>query len=141
MPLFFMVFAPMSTAIPGQSPVQLPEPPASLRSSQWFDLVWWLLRRRKRLRVAGESMSPLLQPGQEILINPYAYRHTRPQPGDLVVALHPLQPDLTLIKWMVYGDEQGCFLKGINSAASTDSRAFGLVAWNSILGQVVCRFP
>lgn len=89
----------------------------------------------------GESMLPLLEAGSEVLINPRAYRHRRPAPGDLVVAYHPHQPGLRLIKWVVYGDESGCFVKGLNSTGSTDSRQFGLVPWEGIVGQVVCRFP
>jgi nickel-type superoxide dismutase maturation protease len=86
-------------------------------------------------------MVPLLQPGDEVLINPTAYRHRRPQSGDLVVAQHPQRPHISLIKWVVYGDERGYFLKGINTIASTDSRHFGWVPRPKILGQVVCRFP
>jgi nickel-type superoxide dismutase maturation protease len=85
-------------------------------------------------------MLPLLESGTEVLINPLAYRRRRPQPGDLVVAYHPHQTSLRLIKWVVYVDEEGCFLKGINTTASTDSREFGLVPWEGIVGQVVCRF-
>lgn len=86
-------------------------------------------------------MQPLLQPGEEVLINPYAYRHLDPKPGDLVVARHPQQPTLRLIKQVIYVEPEGCFLKGLNTAASTDSRTFGLVPSSNILGQVVCRFP
>lgn len=85
-------------------------------------------------------MQPLLSAGTEVLINPFAYRQP-PAPGDLVVAIHPRQPELRLIKWVVYIEGQGCFLKGLNAAASTDSRQFGLVPQGKILGQVVCRFP
>jgi nickel-type superoxide dismutase maturation protease len=86
-------------------------------------------------------MLPLLEPGTEVLINPGAYRQQRPQPGDLVVAYHPRQPGLKLIKWVVHVDENGCFLQGLNPAKSSDSREFGLVPWDKVLGQVVCRFP
>ncbi|TVQ10496.1 MAG: nickel-type superoxide dismutase maturation protease [Leptolyngbya sp. DLM2.Bin27] len=115
--------------------------PSQLRSSRPTDVALWLLRQRRRLRVAGRSMLPLLEPGTEVLINPRAYRHHLPQPGDLVVACHPHQPGLQLIKWVVYVAPEGCFLKGLNPAASTDSREFGLVSCTEILGRVVCRFP
>lgn len=116
-------------------------PPSQLRDSRPTDVVLWLLRQRRRFRIVGESMRPLLEAGTEVLIDPSAYRLQSPAPGDLVVAHHPQQPGLRLIKWVVYVDEQGCFLKGLNAAASTDSREFGLVAYGAILGQVVCRFP
>jgi nickel-type superoxide dismutase maturation protease len=118
-----------------------PTPPQTLRSLHLADLGRWLLRQRQRFRVAGLSMQPLLHPGEEVLINPQAYRTALPQPGDLVVAEHPHQPGLKLIKWVVSVEPGGCFLKGLNETASTDSRSFGLVPPQKLLGQVVCRFP
>ncbi|WP_228040640.1 nickel-type superoxide dismutase maturation protease [Nodosilinea sp. LEGE 07088] len=119
----------------------LSQPPSLLRNSHFTDVVLWLLRQRRRWRVVGESMVPLLQHGVEVLIDPAAYRQCRPQPGDLVVAYHPRQPDLPIVKWVVYVEAEGCFLKGLNESASTDSREYGLVPFTHILGQVVCRFP
>ncbi|QQE66420.1 S26 family signal peptidase [Leptolyngbya sp. BL0902] len=118
-----------------------PTPPQTLRSSQWADVGLWILRRRQRFRITGDSMQPLLRPGEEVLIDPRAYRHHPPQLGDLVVAEHPQQPGFRLIKWVVAVEPQGCFLQGINLAASTDSRSFGWVPPEGILGQVICRFP
>ncbi len=118
-----------------------PQPPSQLRHSQLTDLVLWLLRQRRRFRIVGASMLPLLEPGMEVLINPFAYGQQRPQPGDLVVAEHPRQPGLLLIKWVVYIDADGCFLRGLNVVESTDSREFGLVPWVGLVGQVVCRLP
>ncbi len=117
------------------------QPPPQLRHSQLTDVVLWLLRQRRRFRIVGASMLPLLEPGTEVLIDPFAYRRQRPQPGDLVVAYHPRQPGLRLIKWVVYVDEDGCFLQGLNAAESTDSREFGRVPWVNIVGRVGCRFP
>ena len=123
------------------------QPPSQLRSSRWTDLLLWLLGRRRRLRVVGYSMAPLLMPGEEVLVNPHIYLGQSPQPGDLVVARHPHRPQLRLIKWVVYGvDSQtqggvGYFLAGLNPEASTDSHNFGLVAQAHLLAQVVCRFP
>ncbi|MBU6230540.1 MAG: nickel-type superoxide dismutase maturation protease [Cyanobacteria bacterium REEB459] len=116
-------------------------PPQQLRLSQGLDLILWLLARRRRLRVVGESMMPLLQPGEEVLVDPNSYRRHPPQPGDLVVASHPHQPGLELIKWVVYGQGDLYFIAGINLGASTDSRSFGLVSRAHLLGRVVCRFP
>jgi nickel-type superoxide dismutase maturation protease len=114
----------------------------SLRPSNWRDLLLWLLRARSRFRVTGHSMLPLLQPGEEILINPHAYRQQPPQPGDLVVAQHPFKPNLRLVKRVIEVREDGsCFIVGDNATESTDSRHFGSLALRSIKGQVVCRFP
>ncbi len=116
-------------------------PPTQLNSSRLADLGLWLLRRRRRFRVVGNSMLPLLQPGEEVLVNPFVYRTMPPQAGHLVVAQHPTQPGLRLIKWVVYVEGDQCFLKGLNEMASTDSHAFGLVPCTALLGQVMCRFP
>lgn len=86
-------------------------------------------------------MVPLLRPGEEVLVNPRSYYRTPPQPGDLVVAEHPAQPGLELIKWVVDGQGDDYFIVGINLAASTDSRSFGPVHREKLLGKVVCRFP
>lgn len=87
-------------------------------------------------------MLPLLQPGDEVLVNPNAYRVSSPMPGDLVVAQHPHRLDLRLIKRVVTVQDNGdCILIGDNPTASTDSRHFGAISPARILGQVVCRFP
>lgn len=139
-PLFGL--GPMTMA-PDASQADHPDlaPPSALRSSRLRDVALWLLRRRRRFRVTGLSMVPLLKPGEEVLLNPQAYRRSAPQPGDLVVAVHPTRPHLRLIKWVVYGEGGDYFLRGINTAASTDSRNFGLVPSHCLLGRVVCRFP
>lgn len=115
---------------------------STLRSSQLHDIILWLLRRRRRFRVTGPSMLPLLKPGQEVLLNPYAYRQQLPQPDDIVVARHPQKPHLWLVKRVQFVEADGrCYLKGDNITASTDSRQLGLIAATELLGQVVCRFP
>ncbi|HEY9738578.1 MAG TPA: S24/S26 family peptidase, partial [Trichocoleus sp.] len=67
--------------------------PTHLRHSRLTDLLLWLLRQRLRLRVVGRSMLPLLRPGEEVLVDLWAYRGKaktgspqHPQPGDIVVA-------------------------------------------------------
>ena len=112
-----------------------------LKSGGLREFLLWLTRRRRRFRVSGRSMTPLLKPGQEVLINPTAYRHTLPQPGDIVVIRHPDQPDLRLIKRVTdVLDEERYIVKGDNRLESTDSREFGPVSFEHILGQVTSRF-
>ena len=101
----------------------------------------WIFRRRKRFRVTGNSMQPLLQPGEEILINPFAYQKALPQINDLVVAIHPHQKDLEIVKRIHRIDEDGTFfLLGDNPNHSTDSRNFGAIALKNIIGKVTTRF-
>ncbi|NER82783.1 MAG: nickel-type superoxide dismutase maturation protease [Leptolyngbya sp. SIO1D8] len=115
---------------------------SSLRSISLKDFVLWILRRYRRFRVTGNSMLPLLFPGQEVLINPTAYTQVSPVPGDIVVAVHPQQPDLRIIKRVEFVEPDGrCYLKGENTQESSDSRQFGLIARAQLQGKVVCSFP
>lgn len=112
-----------------------------LQNIGYKEFVLWLLRLRRRVRVEGNSMAPLLKPGDELLINPRAYRHNPPNPGDIVVAQHPYRPNLRLIKRVEGGLQNGRYiLKGDNPAESSDSRAFGAVAAEQIVGQVTGKF-
>ncbi len=113
-----------------------------LHKSSFREMLLWLLRRRRRFRVTGDSMRPLLAPGDEVLIDPLAYRHGLPHVGDIVVAQHPYIRDLRLIKRVTAVNAGGrCRLEGENSAASTDSRAFGALSPAHLLGRVTSRLP
>ncbi|MGB0560390.1 MAG: nickel-type superoxide dismutase maturation protease [Spirulinaceae cyanobacterium] len=113
----------------------------TLPDCTWREFCLWLLRRRDRRRIEGDSMLPLLQPGEEVLVDPQAYRKIAPEVGEIVVARHPQKPDLEIIKriaerlpdctYVIYGD---------NLAQSSDSRQFGPVGRSLILGKVICRF-
>jgi nickel-type superoxide dismutase maturation protease len=104
------------------------------------EFLLWLVGRRHRFGVRGDSMLPLLKPGDEVLVNLRAYRRSAPQPGDIVVALHPFRPELRLIKRIEAVTSSGYVLKGDNLWESADSRFFGPVGAEAILGQVTCRF-
>lgn len=106
------------------------------------DLLLWLLGRRRRLRVTGESMLPHLPPGQEVLSLAPRHDGRPPQIGDVVVIRHPGQPETLIVKRIAHMLPDGDYvLLGDNPAASTDSRNFGPVPADKILGRVVCLFP
>ena len=112
-----------------------------LESSNW-ELLLWLLRKRKRFKVTGNSMLPWLQPRQEILVNVAAYYKSPPQVGDIVVAMHPDRPNFQLVKRVKIVKENGCcFLTGDNSLESSDSRSFGFISLENIIGKVTSRLP
>ena len=112
-----------------------------IRDGTLADLCLWLLRWRWRLRIVGVSMQPLLQPGDEVLVDVRAYRRSPPTPGDIVVLQHPHQPQLHIVKRAISVTPSGdCFVQGDNPSASTDSRSFGCVNASQLLGKVVCRF-
>jgi nickel-type superoxide dismutase maturation protease len=108
-----------------------------MHESNLKELLLWILRLRRRYRVAGASMFPLLTAGDEVLVDPRAYRQQPPQIGDIVIAQHPAQADLQLIKRVaeVMGDGR-CHLQGDNANESSDS----LIPANLILGRVTSKF-
>ena len=109
-------------------------PPAKpIPQAGWRELGLILLRRRLRFRVTGNSMVPMLQPGQEVLVNP----RMPAIEGDIVVARHPIQGDRTLIKLLAGYDERGnMILRGLNPSESTDSRSLGGVPMDRLIGTV-----
>jgi nickel-type superoxide dismutase maturation protease len=105
------------------------------------EFVLWVLRKRKRFRVKGNSMLPLLKPQEEVLIDPKIDPNQPPKAGEIVVAQHPTQNNLQLIKRVASVSEDGSlFLEGDNWKESTDSRTFGTVKLEQIVGRVTCRF-
>ena len=89
-------------------------------------------------------MLPLLKSGDKVLVNLTAYKHTSPHIGDIIVAKHPYQINVYLIKQIkTVLDDGRCYIVGTNEdiLASTDSRAFGPIAQDRILGQVSSRLP
>ncbi|MFN7931387.1 MAG: nickel-type superoxide dismutase maturation protease [Blastocatellia bacterium] len=104
------------------------------------ELLLWLLGRRRRVRVSGESMQPLLSPAAELLYAPYVRR--APAPGDIVVARHPFRTDLLLVKILTALTASGEYLlHGLNPTESTDSRTFGAVPRHLLLGRITSRLP
>ena len=111
-----------------------------LQKSNKKELLLWLFRRRRRFRVVGASMLPTLRAGEEVLLDTHAYDHVAPQVGDIVVAYHPEQPDLKIIKRVGEVMENGLFLSSDNPSAGNDSRQFGVVGMDKVVGRVNGRF-
>ena len=108
-----------------------PIPPCSWR--EWVALA---IRRRRLCRVNGDSMRPALAHGDRVL-----YQPTRGcRVGDVVLAAHPFVAGQTIIKRVEAFDDEGrVLLRGDDPLASSDSRGFGSVSPDAILGRVTCR--
>ena len=93
----------------------------------------WLLGRRRRVRVVGDSMVPTLTAGEFVLVDP----RRRPAVGRLAVADHPNRPDLLVVKRVQSITDDGRYvLASDNPAAGTDSRTWGPLEPQAIVGTV-----
>ncbi len=94
-----------------------------------------------RYRVEGESMTPALSSGERVFVNRAAYWFSKPRPGDLVVVRDPRRPQRLLLKRVDRPAGDNCWLvRGDNEQASTDSRQFGPVPRELIIGKVWLRY-
>ena len=95
----------------------------------------WLLFRRRRFRVRGRSMVPTIEPGAWVLVD----RERRPTVGDIVLAPHPWR-ERTVCKRLAALDGAFAELASDNPDEGTDSRQFGPVAVDDLLGVVTWVF-
>lgn len=109
---------------------------AELRPARRRELLLWALGRLRRHRVQGASMSPSLPHGSTVLVDP---RGT-PGPGDVVVARHPEQALLVLKRVDHLTPDGRLFLRG-DGPVSTDSRDYGPLSPDALVGVVRCTFP
>jgi nickel-type superoxide dismutase maturation protease len=117
-----------------QYPVRL----ASFREG-WMRWPVW------RVAVAERSMEPALLPGDWLLawrgIRAGAGRPVAVRPGQIVVARHPAEPGLLLVKRAVRREAGGWWLSSDNRGVSAvDSRRFGPVPPELIVGRVLIRY-
>ena len=115
-----------------------------LKTARLLDYILLLFKRRWRFRVTGASMSPTLEHGDWLIVDPGAYQNEPPQVGDVVVAQHPFQSDVKIVKRITAViDPNKYHLQGDNpsSLESSDSRTFGPLPISHIQGQVTRRIP
>lgn len=104
--------------------------------ANFFRIGLLLIGRRVRYRVDGDSMIPLLQPGEQVLVNEHAVVGV----GDIVIARHPFKKSVEMIKRIGEINADGdFFLISDNPLESTDSRSLGFIKKGDILGKVEGR--
>lgn len=99
----------------------------------------WLLRRRRRFRVVGDSMQPTLNTGEMVLVAHFAYSKILPRAGDIVLARHPYQKLHIIKRVAALTADNRIVLHSDNAAAGSDSRQWGALHPSHILGKVTCR--
>ena len=93
-----------------------------------------------RFKIKDKSMEPTVKAGDYVLVNKLAYIFGKPSKGDIVVLKHPKEKDRFLIKRIsrvTNSDEY--YIVGDNKDYSQDSRHFGSIKKNSIVGKVWIR--
>jgi nickel-type superoxide dismutase maturation protease len=93
-----------------------------------------------RYEVEGDSMAPVLHHGERVLVNRAAYWLRGPRTGDVVVLRDPRAPHRLLIKRIESSADGGYRVLGDNADTSTDSRVFGPVTRDQIVGKVLSRY-
>ena len=108
----------------------------------WRLFFGWIFRRYHRHTITGDSMLPTLNSADQILIDKRRSALRTLQPFDVVCFTHPTHSKLVLIKRIksINRQTQEYIVLGDNLIKSTDSRHFGSIKKNALLGRVVCRF-
>ena len=89
-----------------------------------------------RLEVAGTSMLPALQPGDRVLVA----RTRRLRTGQIAAVRDPRNPSRVVVKRVAGPAPGGWRVLGDNPDRSTDSRVFGVVGRDLVVGRVVYRY-
>jgi len=91
----------------------------------------------RRFVVEDTSMRPVLQPGDRLFV----FQWPRPRPGDLVVLQEPDRQRMFAVKRVARLEANGdVIVHGDNPNVSRDSREFGPVPRQLIVGRVIYRY-
>lgn len=90
----------------------------------------------ERMEVQGNSMEPELKSGDRIVVKKTG---NALEIGDIVVLCAP-QKNHRLVKRIVQKNGNQLFVEGDNKNESTDSRMFGWIHENAVLGKAVKKY-
>ncbi|NNE65588.1 MAG: nickel-type superoxide dismutase maturation protease [Pyrinomonadaceae bacterium] len=106
----------------------------AIKKAGWLETVFLLAGYLERYQIEGDSMTPTLQPGDEVVIDPRGMLNS----GDIVVIRHPFKSDVVMVKRIEEIEEDGSlYLLSDNPEGSQDSRTFGAVPIKYLKGKVV----
>jgi len=109
--------------------------------------------------VAGGSMEPSLRHGDRVIVDLWTYGCREPRPGEIILLLGPPPQRAPLVKRVAatspagaskvspraWGVDRGAppdgvWVLGDNRSSSEDSRHFGAVPLDAVIGRVVWRY-
>ena len=88
------------------------------------------------VRVVGPSMEPALRNGEWWIVR----RGAAVRPGDVIMMRHPQRPHLTVVKRVERRADDGWWVLGDNPEVSDDSRQYGSVPDELVIGRLFWRY-
>ena len=108
-----------------------------LPEASFYQIALVLLGQLHKYVCDERSMNPTIADGETVLVDKNAKVF---KVGDIVLARHPIELDLQIVKRIERINEKGhYFLVGDNPEDSKDSRHYGAVKREYILGKVIAR--
>lgn len=92
-----------------------------------------------RFIVSGESMEPTYPAGSRIWVSRLFYKLFPPRAGDSLVVRDPRNGQL-ILKRVTYTRENRIFVEGDNWQRSTDSRHFGEINRELVIGKALFKY-
>jgi nickel-type superoxide dismutase maturation protease len=89
-----------------------------------------------RFKIIGHSMEPQIEDGQSVLVSSIPYWFKKPQIND-IVAVNADNGSKILIKRITKIQNGNYFIEGDNKEDSLDSRKFGVISKDKIIGEVI----
>lgn len=88
------------------------------------------------IAIAGSSMEPTTLSGDWWIV----WRTRRVRERQMIAFRHPERPSLMLVKRVVRPVDGGWWVEGDNPAGSDDSRTFGAVPVEALVGVLIWRY-
>jgi nickel-type superoxide dismutase maturation protease len=90
------------------------------------------------IKVTGESLSPLFREGDYVVVATIPFVVNRIEAGDTIVFQHPTYG--TMIKQVEFADREQSTVSVVGiHPDSVDSRRFGLIKREDVIGKVILR--
>lgn len=86
--------------------------------------------------VEGWSMAPDIEPGHLLFVNRRAFTFRPPQPGEILVFHRPVTGRVAVKRVAAYQAYTDLELRGDNTDISIDSRTYGGVSPDDVVGKV-----
>ena len=90
-----------------------------------------------KFKVKEKSMEPAIKEGSILFISRYHYLFRKPKVGEIIILRDPTNVKRFIIKRVEETKGNKVFVVGDNRSESIDSRQFGWIEINNIIGKVL----